>query len=218
MPRLLYQIGAGLFRDWLFYLPAGSGQVALTFDDGPNRHTTPILLKTLDRCCLKATMFLNGSACGGCEAIVRETASAGHVIANHGYFHKRHAFWSAAHQTNSIRAANDAILKTGVKPSPLFRPPYGLFNFMTPRVLSRLGMRGVLWSTAAHDWIPGRASLVWKELENGLHDGAIIILHDGHESVSDLASDILPRLSDEIREKGWDFVTLDESLIHPVNL
>ena len=59
------------------------GRLLMTFDDGPDPHTTPWLLELLARENVQATFFLVGSAIHRHEHLVEKIAQAGHVIGNH---------------------------------------------------------------------------------------------------------------------------------------
>src|ERR1051326_5576475 len=63
------------------------GQMALTFDDGPNDPHTMHLLDVLARHNAKATFFLIGSYVRQRPEIARAVLAAGHEIGNHTYSH-----------------------------------------------------------------------------------------------------------------------------------
>src|SRR3954454_11249559 len=65
--------------------PPRPGELALTFDDGPNPACTPCLLDVLARYQAKATFFLVGSFAQSDPALTRSIANAGHVIGNHSW-------------------------------------------------------------------------------------------------------------------------------------
>ena len=65
--------------------PARPGELALTFDDGPNAQWTPRLLDVLARHDVRATFFLLGSRAEAEPELVRRIAAAGHVIGNHSW-------------------------------------------------------------------------------------------------------------------------------------
>ena len=70
----------------IFSLPALSkvagqpGYIALTFDDGPDRKCTPLLLDGLKERGVHATFFLMGSNIEGKEDIVKRMSEEGHLI------------------------------------------------------------------------------------------------------------------------------------------
>ena len=61
--------------------------VALTFDDGPDRDSTPAFLGLLDALDVRATFFVLGAHLGD-RGLVREMAAAGHEIGVHGWDHR----------------------------------------------------------------------------------------------------------------------------------
>ena len=65
----------------------GPGELALTFDDGPNATWTPRLLEILARHDVRATFFLLGSRAAAEPELVRRIAAAGHLIGNHSWSH-----------------------------------------------------------------------------------------------------------------------------------
>ena len=67
--------------------PSPAGYVALTFDDGPSRHTERLLDGLAERG-VQATFFLLGSRLEGSEALVQRMKAEGHQIGNHSYSHK----------------------------------------------------------------------------------------------------------------------------------
>src|SRR6478609_7119731 len=67
--------------------PARPGELALTFDDGPNPAWTPRLLDILERHNVRATFFLVGSYAATEGALVRRIAEGGHLIGNHSWSH-----------------------------------------------------------------------------------------------------------------------------------
>ncbi len=197
-----------IFPRWLWRLPNGDGQVALTFDDGPDSNTTPALLETLAKLDIRATFFIVGSKVEGNTAVLRRAAADGHVLANHGYHHANHALYSRAALRSSIQKTEEAMTALDVQPLRLFRPPYGFFRPGTASELTRLGYRGVMWTAHLRDWKPQNPAVLERRARRSLHDGSIILLHDSHASGPQSLSRILTRLAAEVQERGFRFVTL----------
>ncbi|MBK6766955.1 MAG: polysaccharide deacetylase family protein [bacterium] len=110
----LSQLTPHLARGWQTRTNS-AGSVALTFDDGPDPETTPLLLKMLDDAGLKATMFVVGQKCRKQGSLLREVYAAGHSIACHGYVHTRHGFRGKAFLERSIRQSSFLLDEFGVK-------------------------------------------------------------------------------------------------------
>ena len=67
----------------------GSEKVAyLTFDDGPSRIVTPMILDILNEYNIKATFFVLGSMVDQNPDILQRIYNEGHKIGNHSYSHK----------------------------------------------------------------------------------------------------------------------------------
>lgn len=201
-----------IFRRWIWRLPHHSGAVALTFDDGPDARTTPLLLNELERLELPSTHFVVGERALAVPSLLREMSDRGHVIANHAFRHESFLSRREAYQQESILAAENAIWRINGSRCHLFRPCFGQYNPWTQRVLERRGYVGVLWSVMASDWIEQDDDQLWQRLSSRLHEGAIIVLHDGH-STTERVVRLLPRLADEVRKRGWNFVPLIPSAL-----
>ena len=201
-----------LFHRWVWRLPAHSGSVALTFDDGPDATTTPALLKELERLGIVSTHFVVGERAAATPTLARDIHAAGHLLANHGFQHESFLFRSKSYQQQSILAAEDAVWRSTSNRCNLFRPCFGQYNNWTQRVLSRCGYTGVLWSVIADDWIEQSDDELWQRLRSHLHEDAIIVLHDGHPTTARVVR-LLPRLADEVWSRGWTFVPLLPSVL-----
>ena len=71
---------------------AGLGRpdhVALTFDDGPDPHSTPWFLEGLGACAVKATFFVLGQSVRRYPGLAGRIAEHGHELAVHGWTHDR---------------------------------------------------------------------------------------------------------------------------------
>lgn len=200
------------FPDWVWRLSPGEGRVALTFDDGPHGETTAALLETLSQLQIHCTLFVIGSRCPAHSNLIYKAAAAGHVIANHGFRHESLLLRSAHYQRQSLLAADAAIRECTGEGSSLFRPPWGHFNLQTRHVLRDLRYTGVLWSVTAQDWAPRSEPDLWQRLRSRLHDGAIVLLHDGRPTTESVIR-LLPRLADEVWRRGWRFVPLTSATV-----
>src|SRR5690348_12812896 len=74
-------------RDFAQTRPRADHEVALTFDDGPWPATTPRVLRTLAKECVRATFFLIGKAASEWPSMVQAEATEGHSIGSHTWMH-----------------------------------------------------------------------------------------------------------------------------------
>lgn len=70
------------------YRSTGEKRVFLTFDDGPTKTVTPLILDVLKQEDVKATFFVLGNNVKNNPDLVKRAFEEGHYIANHGYSHK----------------------------------------------------------------------------------------------------------------------------------
>lgn len=160
-------------------LDTRAGEVALTFDDGPDPEVTPAVLDRLDRHRARATFFCVGRRVLAHRDLVAEVHRRGHRVENHTFSHP-HAFglYGAASMEREIRAAQDAIAAATGREPRLFRAPVGIRNPWLDRVLARTGLRLVSWTRRGLDTVRGDARRIAGRLLRGLKAGDILLLHD----------------------------------------
>ncbi len=199
-------------------LPAAAGPtVALTFDDGPDPHTTPAVLRWLDDAGVRATFFCIAERARAQASLLREIVAAGHSVQNHSLRH-RHDFSLLGPRTleRDIAAAQDLLGElTGVRPH-CFRAPAGLRSPLLDPVLHRQGLNLVSWTRRGFDTRDRNPARVLARLTRRLGAGDILLLHDGHAQRSaagrPVLLDVLPALLQRCHDAGLRPVTLTEAL------
>ena len=182
---------------------ARRGEVALTFDDGPDPDVTPRVLDLLDGAGARATFFAIGRRAEACPGLVAETVRRGHRVENHSHTHP-HLFacysWGALRR--EIERAQDAIAAAAGRPPRLFRAPAGLRNPLLDGVLHRTGLRLVSWTRRGFDAVGGDPATVARRLLQGLAPGDILLLHDGstvrERGGNPQVLEVLPRVLDAL--------------------
>jgi peptidoglycan/xylan/chitin deacetylase (PgdA/CDA1 family) len=196
----------------------GGQRVTLTFDDGPHPETTRRVLAALASGGHRATFFVVGFKAQRYPEVVREICEQGHEVAAHGYAHSWwYSLWAPARIERDIERTR-ALLRDicGACPA-LFRPPVGHVSPRTAEGARRAGVRLVAWNVRALDGVRGAsAERVARRVEQGLSDGAIVLLHDASErdSHEPAGARVLPRILGAIEARGLRSVTLSE-LIEP---
>jgi len=153
--------------------------VALTFDDGPDRASTPHVLEALDRHGVRATFFLLGAHVAPAAGLVRELVAAGHELAVHGWDHRPTPLVRRDRLADELRRARDVVEDTGGQRVEWYRPPYGALSPATFRAAEAAGMRTVLWSAWGRDWEHRATSAsVHRTLHRTLRPGGTVLLHD----------------------------------------
>ncbi|WP_233513460.1 polysaccharide deacetylase family protein [Micromonospora craterilacus] len=154
-------------------------RIALTFDDGPDRRSTPLFLRLLERAQIRATFFLLGCMLDRDPGLGRELTAAGHEVAVHGWTHRNLLWRSPAGTYNDIARARDRIAAVTGHPPVWYRPPYGVLT--TPAVLAcrRLGLTPRLWTAWGRDWEASRPpESIWRTMVKDLAGGGTVLLHD----------------------------------------
>ena len=183
----------------------GRNEVALTFDDGPDPLTTPLILDLLREHGIQASFFLIGRKAEQYPGLVRQIAAEGHTIGNHSWSHSAMiGFFSKARLEDDVFACSRKLEEITGERVTLFRPPFGVTNPRYRRVLEALGLKPVGWTLRSYDTVIRNGPRLAAELERKLRPGQIILLHD---TVPETA-EALPLLIRSCRERGIGFVRL----------
>jgi peptidoglycan/xylan/chitin deacetylase (PgdA/CDA1 family) len=161
---------------------ADAGQMALTFDDGPNDPHTLHLLDLLARHPARATFFLIGKYVRLRPEIARAIRDAGHLIGNHTYNHPNLIFASAARLRRELEDCRKALEDAIGRPAPLFRPPFGARRPSVLRTARAMGLETVMWSVTGFDWHADSAESIVNKVVKQVdrrRQGEIVLLHDG---------------------------------------
>lgn len=193
----------------------GAGQqrrVALTFDDGPDAGSTPILLDLLRDERTSAAFFCVGEKVAAHPELAARTVREGHLLENHSYSHNHltNLFSVTRLRTELVQTQEIIQRTTGIVPS-CFRPPMGLSNPRVFRAARKLGLKVVGWSVRGLDTKLSDPEQIVARIVRQLEPGAIILLHDGNIPAERLVLTV-KRLLDTVRALGYDVVRLDQLL------
>ena len=160
------------------------GHVALTFDDGPDPASTPLILDELERFDWKATFFCLGTQARRTPELVEEIALRGHEVAVHGHHHRSQLLRWPRSVIEDVREASWLLTElTGTRPR-WFRPPYGAVSLSSIAATRTAGLTMVLWTTWGLDWKPGATGrTVSENIARTWSRSPTVLLHD-----SDLTS------------------------------
>jgi peptidoglycan/xylan/chitin deacetylase (PgdA/CDA1 family) len=161
----------------------GSDDITLTFDDGPDPETTPMVLDWLDKHGLKAVFFLVGQKALSRPELVREIRARGHETGSHTDHHRWYTNFLTGHRLRDELTAGVAHLEAaGSGPVKWFRYPMGLSNPVIAREVRRLGLTAVGWNRRCYDTRAADAGKLACRL-SGLRPGDIVLLHDAGHNV-----------------------------------
>lgn len=184
---------------------------AVTFDDGPSRHTGRLLDLLRERG-IRATFFMLGKAAERNPELVSRVRDDGHELANHTYSHKSLRHMPYAEQQAEISRVQNVLAALGAT-SRFVRPPFGRYDANTLKIAEELGLKVALWSVDSHDWqrrasAEGLESVYGRKVLNG-----IILFHDTHEQTVDA----MPGILDALTANQCRFVTVSEFMNYVEN-
>ena len=202
-------------RNWTV-IPAKPKVVALTFDAGANADGVASILATLNKYHVPATFFLTGNFVRDFPAESRAVAAAGQRIGDHSVSHPYFTKLTDAQARDQILAAQSRIRQvTGADPWPWFRFPYGDYNQHSISVVNGTGFVPVGWTVDTLGWKGTSGGITTQAVLNrvlaGLRPGEIVLMHCGSnpDDHSTLDADALPSVIQNLRARGYSFVTVD---------
>ncbi len=215
----------GRFKDFEFIPPAmlkrllsgfiwegspDSGSMALTFDDGPDQEVTPATLDTLEEIGARATFFLIGDRARDHSAIVRSITERGHLIGNHTMSHPKLLLMKRSKVEQEIDDAQKLLSDiSGAKPT-YFRPPYGMVDFTSARVIRDRELDITLWTMLSGDYSDISEETILTRVNPFIRAGAILVFHDTMRGGGTALVDILKIIGGVARERGVRLGGVDE--------
>lgn len=166
--------------------PRRPGEIALTFDDGPNPEWTPRLLDILAEHEVKATFFMLGKFAEAQPELVRRVAAEGHLVGDHSWSHPKLSRCPAKQIEEELKRTKDTLEQIVGAKVRFFRPPFGARRPAVFRIARQLGLEPVLWNAMTNDWSEPSAEKIAATLSKRVDAlmqrgrAANIVLHDGN--------------------------------------
>ena len=132
----------------------------------------------------------------------------GHIVGNHTVNHKCLPELSNEEIEKEIVSLHAAVYDKFNYEMKYFRPPKGEFSERVIDIVSNLGYRTVMWSSAYDDWNKekqGREEYGKKKIIENIHNGCVLLLHATSEDNSKILGDVIR----EIKSMGYEFSSLD---------
>ncbi|MGH3148520.1 MAG: polysaccharide deacetylase family protein [Rubrobacter sp.] len=201
------------------------GEVALTFDDGPEPRTTPMVLDTLREHDLKATFFVVGNQVAENPGLLRRIVAEGHILGNHTYTHADMATLDPAGMRRELRSTQEAVDEAlGYHyPMVVMRPPYGSPYFDGSRalpafrkVVQKERLFPVIWTVDPRDYLFGdrpesvvRAVIRADEASKRRERDEVVLLHDSNSQTAQA----LPEIIDYYEQSDRQFASVRGLLV-----
>jgi peptidoglycan/xylan/chitin deacetylase (PgdA/CDA1 family) len=186
-------------------------EIALTFDDGPGPYT-PAVLAALELEHAPATFFEVGVLERYFHASTSAIVGRGYPIGDHTETHAPMSQLSRRGQQSELLQDTAAIGDFGAPFPRLFRPPYGLWNATTLKLLKRYRMLMVLWTVDTSDYRSPGVQAIADSAVHGARPGAIILMHDAGGNRAETVA-ALPIIIRELRRRGYRLVTVPRLLL-----
>ncbi|GFH99237.1 peptidoglycan-N-acetylglucosamine deacetylase [Bacteroidaceae bacterium] len=203
-------------RGTIYRVKTDKKRVVLTFDDGPSPDWTPKILDELKKANIKALFFMVGYHVQKYPEIAKRVADEGHTIGNHGYAHSVMLYYTPAEIEEEIKYTEHVIRGiTGVT-TKYFRPPKAWLRKKIKQKVKSMGYETVLWSLNSKDWVSFNHKLIVKYISKNIKNGDILLFHDsGHVTSTEGGNRTqtvksISLLARTLREKGFEFVTIEE--------
>ena len=185
-------------------------ELYLTFDEGYENGYTEKILDVLLEKDVPAAFFVTKSYIRANPELIERMIAEGHVVGNHTVRHKSSPSLSEADMIAELSGVADYFKEvTGREMPPFFRPPMGEYSERVLAIAQKAGYHTIFWSFAYEDWKqdkqPGAAA-AHKRVVDGLHNGAILLLHAVSSSNTEAMGDII----DSARSMGYKFKSLYE--------
>lgn len=188
----------------------------LTFDDGPSKSVTPLILDLLKQENIKATFFVLGNRAKANPDVLKREYLEGHYIANHGYSHIYGEIYSSVEavldEYNRTRDIVREILGTDYD-GHLFRFPGGSTggkykNIKTEAktLLADNNIAYIDWNSLSSDAAGAKTkeAIIQNTIDTvGSKNSVVILMHDAGDKI--LTYEVLPEIIQYLKEKGYSF-------------
>jgi peptidoglycan/xylan/chitin deacetylase (PgdA/CDA1 family) len=175
----------------------GDPELIFTFDDGPNKDLTPLVLDALAKHRIKAIFFMVGEMAAQKQApeIIDRMLREGHIIANHTMTHQDLCRVKdperAAKEIDDGRAAIETAARTHVT---WFRTPYGVRCDRLDAMLAERHITHFHWDLDPQEWRHGNkkktVEYVTRQLAR-MTGRNVLLMHDIKKATVDALPEIL---------------------------
>ncbi len=190
--------------------------VYLTFDDGPSKSVTPLILDLLKQENIKATFFVLGARAKANPEVLKREYLEGHYIANHGYSHVYGEIYSSPQavldEYNRTRDVVREILGTDYD-GHLFRFPggstggkYKTIKAEAKTLLNDNNVAYIDWNSLSSDAAGAKTkeAIIQNTIDTvGTKNSVVILMHDAGDKI--LTYEALPEIIKYLKEQGYSF-------------
>ena len=196
--------------DGIYMGNGNNKRIYLTFDEGYENGYTGSILDTLKEKKVTATFFVTMPYVKQNTDLIQRMIDEGHIVGNHTVNHP-----SMPEVTDDVKLEKEVMdlhnymVENFEYEMTYLRPPKGEYSERTVKLCKDLGYTHVLWSSAYDDWDVNNQKgheYAKKMILNYAHNGCVMLLH----AVSKDNTEVLGEIIDSLREKEYEFYSLDE--------
>lgn len=199
--------------------------VFLTFDDGPNSSTTPVILKALRDAKVHATFFVVGSQVGAAPAMLTREIAEGHSVSLHSWSHDYSILYpgrkgdtkAIMHEYDKTLAKVRSVLGDDYQ-SESWRYPGGHMSWThldgADKALAKHGVSWIDWNSDTRDSAPTseRPKTIAATVKNAtiqIKEGYHVIVVLGHDTRDKkLTSESVGAMIKAFKKAGYAFATI----------
>lgn len=197
-----------LFKD--FCWQTSNNKILLTLDDGPNPRSTEKILNLFSKLEIKALFFCVGKNVERYSEWTKNILNEGHIIGNHTFNHKILTRLNKIDSLEEINSFNSLMIEKYDRNVKYFRPPFGMVNFKTKKLMKETGMKCVMWNLLTYDYKKDIKKVKFS-VNNYLQINSMIVLHDSNKT-EDIIEDSIKYIVDAVSKNGFDFGVPEECL------
>lgn len=192
------------------FIGEDNGCIYLSFNCGYEyNNLTTVILDKLKNKNVKVVFFVNRHFVRSNPQLIQRIIDEGHILGSHCTNHPELPKLSIDGIVDEIMTLHNYVLEEFGYEMKLFRPPSGTYSEQVFAIAQSLGYRSYNFSCTYADWYTAPEQQPDPEstltmLTNKAHSGAIYQLH----SVSPTNANIIDRLIDNLRAKGYTFALL----------
>lgn len=184
--------------------------VSLTFDDGPDKHYTPLILDVLKKYNVRASFFVHGNRAKRLKCLVKRMADEGHYIGGHACTHPNLTQITPEEVRAEISGGCDIIYKITNKNPEIIRPPYGELDIKVIQMMNNMDKKIMLWSINTFDWLEKTDTNIVRNVTENIRSGDVVLMHSYTNKRPTLEA--LPKIIERLQAENYRFLGVDEMI------
>lgn len=187
-------------------------EIALTFDDGPDKRYTEKLLDVLKENDIKAMFFVVAKNAEKEPEIIKRMLRENHIVGLHSLEHKNAWLYSYNYVKKDFMESVNIMKNLGVDIN-YYRPPWGHTNIFSNLFVKKYNLKMTLWDVMAEDWSKdSTVEIIINKLMSRTKEKSIICLHDAGENsggavgAPERTIEALKIAIPELKDSGFKFV------------